>query len=158
MLEPRQDGLLARLLNLAGEKDLVENGVDLVKVEDEVELRDVAEEGVEDLDEEVDGLEVGELVVVCVDADAEEEAGVAAVDDLVVAELDKVGLVFLVAGRDEAVDLALELDLFLVAEGGVPLGETGLASAGGRGVSGGVRLDADIRVEGRTDCLFCMRM
>ncbi len=47
----------------------------------------------------MDGLEVGELVVVGVDAGAEEEAGVAPVDDLVVAELDKVGLVLLVAGR-----------------------------------------------------------
>lgn len=133
MLQSGQDGLLARLLDLAGEKDLVEDGVDLVEVEDEIELGDVAEEGIEDLDEEVDGLEVCELVVVCVDADAEEEAGVAAVDDLVLAELDKVGLVLLVAGRDEAVDLALDLDLFLVAEGGVPLGETGLASVAGGG-------------------------
>lgn len=75
----------------------------------------------------MDGLEKGELVVVCVDAGAEEEAGVAAVDDLVVAELDKVGLVLLVARGDEAVDFALELDLFVVAVGGVPFGEAGFA-------------------------------
>lgn len=122
MLQPREHNLFTRLLNLASQKHLVQNSVDLVKVEDQVELADVAEEGVEDLDEEVDGLEVGELVVVCVDAGAEEEAGVAAVDDLVVAELDKVGLVLLVARRHEAVHLALELDLLLVAERGVPLG------------------------------------
>jgi hypothetical protein len=131
MLEAGEDDLFASLLDLAGEEDLVKDGVDLVKVEDEVELADVAEEGVEDLDEEVDGLEVGELVVVCVDAGAEEEAGVAAVDDLVGAELDKVGLVLLVAGRDEAVHLALELDLLVVAVGSVPLGEPGLASVKG---------------------------
>lgn len=53
----------------------------------------------------MDGFEVGELVVLGVDADAEEEAGVAAVDDAVVAELDEVGLVLLVARGDEAVDL-----------------------------------------------------
>lgn len=53
----------------------------------------------------MDGLEKGELVVVCVYAGAEEEAGVPPVDDLVVTELDKVGLIFLVAGRYEAVDL-----------------------------------------------------
>lgn len=105
MLQPRQHDLLARLLDLAGQEDLVEDGVDLVEVEDQVQLADVAEEGIEDLDEEVDGLEEGELVVVRVDAGAEEEAGVPPVDDLVVAELDKVGLVFLVAGRYEAVDL-----------------------------------------------------
>lgn len=107
MLQPRQHDLLARLLDLAGQEDLVEDGVDLVEVEDQVQLADVAEEGVEDLDEEVDGLEEGELIVVGVDAGAEEESGVPAVDDLVVAELDKVGLVLLVAGRYEAVDLVV---------------------------------------------------
>lgn len=53
----------------------------------------------------MDRLEVRELVVVGVDAHAEEEARVAPVDDLEGAELDKVGLVLLVPGRDEAVDL-----------------------------------------------------
>jgi len=100
VLQPRQNYLLARLLDLAGQEDLVEDGVDLVKVENQVELADIAEEGVKNLDEEVDGLEVGELVVVGVDAGAEEEARVAAVNDLVVTELDEVGLVFLVARRN----------------------------------------------------------
>lgn len=122
--------MFARFFNLASEEDLVEDGIDLVEVEDEIELADVAKEGVEDLDEEVNGLEVGELVVVCVHADAKEEAGVAAVDDFVVAKLDKVGLVFLVAGRHEAVDLAFELDLFFVAKGRVPFRKTGFASVG----------------------------
>ena len=40
----------------------------------------------------MDGLEIEEVVVRDVDADAEVEAGVAAVDDLVVAELDEVGV------------------------------------------------------------------
>lgn len=105
MFQSRQHDLLTRLLDLAGQEDLVEDGVDLVEVEDQVQLADVAEEGVEDLDEEVDGLEEGELVVVGVDAGAEEEAGVPPVDDLIVAELDEVGLVLLVAGRYETVDL-----------------------------------------------------
>ncbi|KAF7557343.1 hypothetical protein G7046_g6070 [Stylonectria norvegica] len=117
MLQPRQDDLLARLLDLAGQEDLVEDGVDLVEVEDEVEFADIAEEGVEDLDEEVDGLEVGQLVVVGVDAGAEEEPRVPPVDNLVVAELDEVGLVLLVARRHEPVYLALELDLLVVARG-----------------------------------------
>ena len=105
MLQPRQNNLLARLLNLARQKDLVEDRVDLVKVEDEVELAHVAEEGVEHLDKEVDGLEVRQLVVVGVDARAEKEPRVPPVDELVVAELDEVGLVLLVARGDEAVDL-----------------------------------------------------
>ena len=81
----------------------------LVKVEDEIELADVAKEGIEDLDKEMDRLEIGQFVVVGVDAETKKEACVPTVDDLEVAELDKVGLVFLVPGGDEAMDLALEL-------------------------------------------------
>jgi hypothetical protein len=105
VFEAGEDDLLAGLLDLAGEEDLVEDGVDLVEVEDEIELADVAEEGVEDLDEEVDGLEVGELVIVGVDAGAEKEARIPPIHHLVVPELDEVGLVFLVARRYETVDL-----------------------------------------------------
>lgn len=43
--------------------------------------------GRSDLHEVVDGLQVGQVVVGDVDADAEVEAGIAAVDDLEVAEL-----------------------------------------------------------------------
>jgi hypothetical protein len=75
----------------------------------------------------VDGLEVGELVVVGVDTCAEEEACVSAVDNFVIAELDKVGLVFLVSRRNEAVDFAFQLDLLVVAERGVPFGKAGFA-------------------------------
>ena len=79
----------------------------LVKVKDEIELAHVPEKGIEHLDKEVNRLQIGELVVVRVDARAKEEAGVAAVDDLgPLAELDEVGLVFLIAWGDEAVDLS----------------------------------------------------
>lgn len=105
MLQPRQHHLLARLLNLPGQEHLVQDRVHLVEVEDQIQLAHVAEEGVEHLDEEVDRLEKRELVVVGVDARAKEEARVPPVDYLVVAELDEVGLVFLVARGDEAVDL-----------------------------------------------------
>lgn len=123
MLQPRQHDLFARLFDLAGQKHLVQDGIDLVEVEDQVQLAHVAEELIEHLDKEMDGLQIGQLVVVGVDADAEEQPGVPAVDDLggreVLAdqtgvggglgrrraELDKVGLVLLVAGGDEAVDL-----------------------------------------------------
>ena len=54
----------------------------------------------------MDSLEVGELVIIGIDTGTEEETGVAAVHDLgSLAELDEVGLVFLVARGDEAVDL-----------------------------------------------------
>ena len=127
VLQSCQDHLLARLFNFPRQKDLVQYCVHLVKVKDQIELADVAEEGVQDLDEEVYHLEIGELVVVCVDARAEEEARVPAVDDLAAAELDEVGLILLVTGRNEAVDLAQELDLLVVAEGVVPLRQAGFA-------------------------------
>ena len=72
MLQPRQHNLLTRLLNLPGQEHLVQDGIHLVEVEDEVQLADIPKEGVEHLDKEVDGLEVGELVVVCVDTRAKE--------------------------------------------------------------------------------------
>jgi len=78
------------------------------------------------------GLEIRELVIVGVDADAEEEAGVAAVDDFEGAEFDEVGLVFLVAGRNEAVDLegrkgvwGVRIGVYCGGEGWVVLGEGG---------------------------------
>lgn len=99
--------MFARLLDLTRKKHLVEDGVHLVEVEDQIQLADIAEKSIEDLDEEVDGLEEGQLVVIGVNARAEEEAGVPAVDDLVVAELDEVGLVFLVARGYEPMDLVV---------------------------------------------------
>jgi len=72
--------------------------------------------------------QVCQLVVVGVDTRAEKQSGVSSVDDLVVAELDEIGLVFLVARRDEAVDFAFEFDLFVVAVGDVPFGEARFAS------------------------------
>jgi len=52
------------------------------------------------------GFEICELVIIGVDACAEEEASVSAIDDLGhVAELDEVGLVLLVARGNKAMDL-----------------------------------------------------
>lgn len=52
-------------------------------------------------------LQISQLVIIRVDTDAEEEACVPPVHDFVLPELDEVGLVFLVAGRDEAVHLGI---------------------------------------------------
>lgn len=59
----------------------------LVKVEDQIEFADVAKEGIQDLDKEVNSLKVGELVVVGINAQTKEQTGIATVDDLEVAEL-----------------------------------------------------------------------
>jgi hypothetical protein len=105
MLQPRQHHLSTCLLYLARQEDLIEDRIDLVEVEDQIQLAHIAKEGIEDLNKEVNRLEVGKLVVVGIYARAEEEAGVSPVDHFVVAELDKVALVFLVTRRDETVDL-----------------------------------------------------
>jgi SpoU rRNA methylase family enzyme len=71
--------------------------------------------------EEVYGFKVRKFVVVRIYACAEEEPSIPAVDDLRgAAELDKVGLMFLVTRGDKAVDLTLELDLLVVVVGAVP--------------------------------------
>lgn len=77
----------------------------------------------------MNSFKVSQLVIIGINASAEEEPGIASIDDLAAAaELDEVGLVFLVSGRDEAVDFAFELDLLIVAVGVVPFCQTGLAS------------------------------
>lgn len=101
----------------------------LVEVEDQVQLANIAEELIQHFHEEVDRFKIRQLVVVRVYARAEEEPSIATVDDLgCAAELDKVGLMFLVARGDKAVDLALELDLLVIVVGTVPLGQACLAS------------------------------
>ena len=95
----------------------------LIKVEYQVQFTHVAKELIQHLHEEMYRLQVCELVVVGVYARAEEQSSIAAVNDFRgAAELDEVGLVFLVARRDEAVDLTLELDLLVVVVGAVPFG------------------------------------
>lgn len=112
--------MFARLFDFAREEDFVEDGVDLVEIKHQIQLTHIPKEAIQDLNEEVYSLQIRQLVIIGVDADAEEEACVAPVDDLVVAELDEVGLVFLIAGCDEAVDLALKLDLLFVVVWRVP--------------------------------------
>lgn len=79
----------------------------LVKPKDNIELANIAKERIEDLDEEVNRLEICQFVVVVVDADAEEKPRVPPVHYPVCAtELDKIGLMFLISRRNEAVNLS----------------------------------------------------
>jgi len=123
-----QDFGLTRFPEFAGQKHFVDDGVDFVEVEDEVELADVVEILVEDLDEVVDGLQIRQVVVTHIHADAEVETSVAAVDDLEVAELDEVGVLGVADGHD-GVDLLDQLLLLAVVEVVEPLGEACLARA-----------------------------
>lgn len=101
----------------------------LVEIEHQVQLTHVAKELIQYFYKEMYCFQVRELIVVGIYARAEEQSGIAAVDDFRgAAELDEVGLVFLVARCDKAVDLALQLDLLVVVVGAVPFGKAGLAS------------------------------
>eukprot|EP00310_Coccolithus_braarudii_P023054 CAMPEP_0183353680 /NCGR_PEP_ID=MMETSP0164_2-20130417/34525_1 /TAXON_ID=221442 /ORGANISM="Coccolithus pelagicus ssp braarudi, Strain PLY182g" /LENGTH=183 /DNA_ID=CAMNT_0025526403 /DNA_START=445 /DNA_END=993 /DNA_ORIENTATION=- len=121
-----EDGLLGCLLHLASEEELVEDHVHLVEVEDQVKLAYVAKELVEKLDEEVDGLEVHKFIVHHIHADGEEEARVTPVYELVLLELDEVGELWVARG-DNAVDLSLDLHLFIIRVRTVILRETRLS-------------------------------
>jgi hypothetical protein len=78
----------------------------LVEIKDEIQLADVSKELVQHFYKEMYGFQVGQLVVVGVDAGAKEEAGISTVYDLRgSSEFDKVGLVLLISGCDKTVDL-----------------------------------------------------
>lgn len=87
MFQPRQHHILTRLLHLSSQEHLIQNRINLIKIKDQIQLADIPKKRIEDFNKEVDGFEVSELVIVGVDADAEEKPGIAAVDDFVVAEL-----------------------------------------------------------------------
>jgi len=123
VLQPGQHHLLTRLLNLPGQKHLIQNRIHLIKIKHQIQFTHVPEKLVQHLDEEVDGLEVGELVVVGVDTRAEKQPRVPSVHDLAAApELDEVALVFLVAWRHETMDFTFEPDFLVVIVGGIPFG------------------------------------
>ena len=87
--QPRYE-FFARLLQLPGDEDFVEDVVRLVKVEDEVELAHVAEVLVQDLHVVLDDLQDDELVLGVVHGEAEVERRVPAVDELQVSMLHHV--------------------------------------------------------------------
>lgn len=72
----------------------------LVEIEYQVKLAHVPEETVQDLYKEMNRFQVGQLVIVGVDAHAKEEPGITPVNNLEGPKLNEVGLVLLVPGRD----------------------------------------------------------
>ena len=90
----------------------------LVKIKHQIQLTHIPKKRIQHLDEKVNRLQIRQLVIVGVHTDAEEQPGVAAVNDFQRAELDEVGLVLLVARRNEPVHFAFEFDLFFVLRGG----------------------------------------
>jgi hypothetical protein len=56
MLQPGQDNLFGRLLNLARQKHLIQYGINLVEIKHQVQLAHVPEELIQNLDKKVDSL------------------------------------------------------------------------------------------------------
>jgi len=78
----------------------------LVEIKHQIQFTNVSEKLIQHFDKEMDRLQVCEFVVVGVYACAKEQTGVAAVDYFGgAAEFYEIGLVFLVAGGHETVDL-----------------------------------------------------
>ncbi len=110
------------MISIHNRQDLVtQHRAYLIEVKHQIQLTNIPKELVQHLHKEMYRLQIRQLVIVLVHAGAEEQARVSAVDDLeVVAELDEVGLVLLIARGHEAVDFAFELDLLVVVVGAVP--------------------------------------
>lgn len=85
-----EDVLLAALLHLAGEKELIEDEVCLLEVEDDVQFAHIAIIFVHLLDKAMHNLKSDELVVGRVYSGDEEEGGIAAVDDFCVFAIQSV--------------------------------------------------------------------
>lgn len=84
-----QDLSLRRLPDLAGQEHLIHDAVHLVEVKHQVQFADIVEVLVEHLDKVVDGLQVAQVVVVHVHADAKIQPSVPPIDYLKVPELEK---------------------------------------------------------------------
>ncbi len=99
----------------------------LVKVEDNVELADVAEELVQELHKQMDGLQVRQLVVRHVHPQGKVQARVPPVNQLAALVLHKVG-VLAVPAHNQLVHVRLQTKLFgFRGRRHVPLGQPGLA-------------------------------
>jgi hypothetical protein len=53
-----------------------------VKVKDKIQFADIPEELIQHFDKEMYGLQVGQLIVICIDTDTKEEAGISSIHNL----------------------------------------------------------------------------
>ena len=107
LLHVVQDGSYACFLNLSRQDDLVQNDVDLWEVEDQVQLADRSEVLLHRFNVQVDRLHHGQLVVVHVAADREEQPSIPSVNYLHVSVLNEVCLLC-GTGRDYTDDFLLQ--------------------------------------------------
>lgn len=82
----------------------------LVKVKHQVQLTHIPKKLVQHLDEEMDSLEIGKLVIIGINTDAEEQPRISPIDNLrAPSEFYEIRLVFLISRRDESMYLGWPL-------------------------------------------------
>ena len=108
MLQSRQHDLFTCFLNLACKEHLVENRIHLIpqissdpppslsptpmrthliEIKHQIQLTHIPKEAIQHLDKEVYSLQIRQLIIIRIHADAEEQPRIPSIDDLVVAEL-----------------------------------------------------------------------
>ena len=100
--------------------------VDLIKVENDIHLAHALEIHIKGLDEEMNGLQSQQLVIVSIYSHSEVKSSITSGDELVSTELDEVGHFSLSLGN-QLVNFILKTRLLLEFDRHVPLGKSGLS-------------------------------
>jgi len=117
-----QDYRLRCFLDFSSEKQLINDHVNLVEVENKVELTDVPKEVIKDFNHQMNAFEISKLIVVDVDTKRKVESSIAAVNDLVCPPFDEVCETRF-PGRDQPVHLLFDFLLLFFIKGCVPFAE-----------------------------------
>jgi len=117
---------LAGFPDFSRQEHFVHHSIYLVEVEDKIKFANIVKIFVENFNKVVDGLQVVQVVIVDIHADAEVKTGIATIDNLEVSKFDKVG-VLSIPHRHNCMDFFDKFLLLLVVKVHVPLGQPGLA-------------------------------
>lgn len=79
----------------------------LVEIKHQIQLTHIPKEAIQHLDKKVYSLEVRELIIIRIDAHAEEQPRISPIHHAVLPELHEIRLVLLVPRRNQSVHLAL---------------------------------------------------
>lgn len=117
---------LVDVKDLSSHDVVIHDLVDLIEVENDIHLTDALEIHIKGLDEEMDGLQSQQLVIIGIHGNREVQTSITSGDQLVGAELNEVGHLGVSLGN-ELVNLILKAGLLLEFDGHVPLGKSGLS-------------------------------
>jgi hypothetical protein len=110
VLDSIQNFSLARFFDFPSQHELIQYGINLVEIKDNIQFTNIAEVTVQELHKQMDGFQVGQFIVVHIHRNREEKTRVSSVDELVVVVFNEIG-VFLVAGCDKSVHFGFNAGL-----------------------------------------------